>query len=250
MATQATFLHGAGETGRWVPLGSRVPAAWGSSRATDGGGAKRTPRGNRITKSSSGASLAAQWLGLHAPSAGGTGSIPGRGTKIPRAAQHGQKKKKENLFRNQLLNPFEACACLSQGTFLLRCLPADAREAPGTGDPAHSQLGRGPRARGGQVGEEGKAAGDEMGKKTNIHEAARARLPATSTRLHSASSRLGSRAATAGRAPAVREPRGRSVALWRVGKGSKDDPGEAGAEEMEVEERAGAGAGGVELTEP
>lgn len=30
------------------------------------------------------------------------------------------------------------------------------------------------------------------------------------------------------------------MALWTVGKGSKDDPGEAGAEEMEVEQRAGA----------
>ena len=28
-----------------------------------------------------------QWLRLHAPSAEGTGSIPGQGTKIPRAAQ-------------------------------------------------------------------------------------------------------------------------------------------------------------------
>ena len=35
-----------------------------------------------------------QWLRLHAPSAGGTGLIPGQGTKIPRATQWGQKKKK------------------------------------------------------------------------------------------------------------------------------------------------------------
>ena len=34
-----------------------------------------------------------QWLRLHAPTAGGTGSIPGRGTKTPHAAQYGQKKK-------------------------------------------------------------------------------------------------------------------------------------------------------------
>ena len=32
-----------------------------------------------------GTSLAAQWLRLHAPNAGGTGSRPGRGTKIPHA---------------------------------------------------------------------------------------------------------------------------------------------------------------------
>ena len=38
-----------------------------------------------------GTSLAVQWLGLHASNAGGVGSVPGRGTKIPHAAQHGQK---------------------------------------------------------------------------------------------------------------------------------------------------------------
>ena len=41
-----------------------------------------------------GTSLAVQWLRLHAPSAGGTGSIPGRGSKILCAAGHGQKKNK------------------------------------------------------------------------------------------------------------------------------------------------------------
>ena len=40
-------------------------------------------------------SLAVQWLGLRASTAGGTGSIPGRGTKILHAAQYGQKKKKK-----------------------------------------------------------------------------------------------------------------------------------------------------------
>ena len=50
-----------------------------------------------------GTSLAVQWLRLHAPNAGGLGSIPGQGTrslmpklKIPRAAtktQHSQIKK-------------------------------------------------------------------------------------------------------------------------------------------------------------
>ena len=32
---------------------------------------------------------------LRAPNAGGTGSIPGRGTKIPHAARRSQKKKKK-----------------------------------------------------------------------------------------------------------------------------------------------------------
>ena len=42
----------------------------------------------------SGTSLAVQWLRLCALSAVGTGSIPGWGTKIPNAAQHGQNKNK------------------------------------------------------------------------------------------------------------------------------------------------------------
>ena len=42
-----------------------------------------------------GNSLAVQWLGLHAFTAEAAGSIPGRGTKIPQAVQHGQKKEEE-----------------------------------------------------------------------------------------------------------------------------------------------------------
>ena len=37
--------------------------------------------------------LVVQWLSLHTPNAGGTGSIPGWGTKIPHTARHGQKTK-------------------------------------------------------------------------------------------------------------------------------------------------------------
>ena len=37
--------------------------------------------------------LAVQWLGLHTLTAKGPGSIPGRGTKIPQAMRHGQKKR-------------------------------------------------------------------------------------------------------------------------------------------------------------
>ena len=36
-----------------------------------------------------------QGLGLHTFTAEGTGSVPGWGTKIPQAAQWGQKKKKK-----------------------------------------------------------------------------------------------------------------------------------------------------------
>ena len=42
-----------------------------------------------------GNSLAVQWLGLSTFTAKGTGSIPGRGTKIPQAAWCGHKKKKK-----------------------------------------------------------------------------------------------------------------------------------------------------------
>ena len=36
-----------------------------------------------------------QWLRLRATTAGGKGSIPGQGTKIPHAKQCGQKEKKK-----------------------------------------------------------------------------------------------------------------------------------------------------------
>ena len=39
-----------------------------------------------------GNSLAVLWLGLRTSTAGGMGSIPGRGTKIPHAARPGQNK--------------------------------------------------------------------------------------------------------------------------------------------------------------
>ena len=38
-----------------------------------------------------------QWLGLCASTAGGTGLIPGWATRIPYAAQHSKKKKKNNF---------------------------------------------------------------------------------------------------------------------------------------------------------
>ena len=42
-----------------------------------------------------GNSLAVQWLGLWASTAGGTGSIPGQGTNMPHAMRHSQKKKRK-----------------------------------------------------------------------------------------------------------------------------------------------------------
>ena len=44
--------------------------------------------------------MVVQWLRLHAPTAGGRGSIPGRGTKIPHAASGSQKIKTKNFSRN------------------------------------------------------------------------------------------------------------------------------------------------------
>ena len=42
-------------------------------------------------------SLAVQWLRLPAFTAGGAGSIPGWGTKVPHATKHGQKIKKKKI---------------------------------------------------------------------------------------------------------------------------------------------------------
>ena len=50
-----------------------------------------------------GSSLVVQWLGLHALTAKGPGSIPGQGTKIPRAVRCGQKKEKKKKRKNQCL---------------------------------------------------------------------------------------------------------------------------------------------------
>ena len=52
---------------------------------------------NPLRLNDSGTSLAVQWLGLCTSTAGGTGSIPGRGTKFSHAEQRGQKEKKKKL---------------------------------------------------------------------------------------------------------------------------------------------------------
>ena len=46
-----------------------------------------------------GSSLAVQWLGLWSSTVGGTGSIPGRGTKILHATQHSQTKTKPHTYK-------------------------------------------------------------------------------------------------------------------------------------------------------
>ena len=49
-----------------------------------------------------GTSLVVQWLKLHASNARDVGSISGRGTKIPHAAQRGQKIKKKKIIVNTI----------------------------------------------------------------------------------------------------------------------------------------------------
>ena len=49
---------------------------------------------NKIWTNNCGNSLAVQWLGLHAFTAEGLGSVPGGGAKMPQAAQYSQKKRR------------------------------------------------------------------------------------------------------------------------------------------------------------
>ena len=49
--------------------------------------------------------LVVQWLGPRTSTAGGTGSIPGQGTKIPQAVQP-KKKKKRKKEKNLKLSSF------------------------------------------------------------------------------------------------------------------------------------------------
>ena len=60
--------------------------------------------GGRDFKKREQGSLAFQWFRLHASTAGGTGLIPGWGTKIPHATRCGQKLKK--LKRTNEIMPF------------------------------------------------------------------------------------------------------------------------------------------------
>ena len=54
-----------------------------------------------IQKSVSGTSLVVQWLSLLPSTAGGVGSIPGWGTKIPNAMWCGQKPNKQTKIVRQ-----------------------------------------------------------------------------------------------------------------------------------------------------
>ena len=78
-----------------------------------------------------GNSLVVQWLGLHALTAEGPGSIPGRGTKILQAAHSNQKKKRQQGWF--LLRPLSlACGrpsslCVLMGPSSVRvCVPTSS----------------------------------------------------------------------------------------------------------------------------
>ena len=60
---------------------------------------------NSVFKNCFWASLAVQWLRLHAVNAGGVGSTPGLGTKIPHPTRCGPPKKMtpQNCFKAELL---------------------------------------------------------------------------------------------------------------------------------------------------
>ena len=68
-----------------------------------------------------GDSLAVQWLGLHASTAGGMGLIPGRGTKIPQTVPHGQNKIKYKIKERKGLDRYREEEKLKLGE--AECLP-------------------------------------------------------------------------------------------------------------------------------
>ena len=59
--------------------------------------------------------LVVQWLGLHASTASSLGSIPSRGTKIPKAEQHSRKEKKSAFpgYREDQVEPSWGVHCLT-----------------------------------------------------------------------------------------------------------------------------------------
>ena len=67
-------------------------------------------RSSMVSSLTFGNSLAVQWLGLHAFTAEGPGSVPGRGTKIPQTAWQSQEKKKKSHV--QVFNPFWVIFCI------------------------------------------------------------------------------------------------------------------------------------------
>ena len=78
-----------------------------------------------LQKPTEGNSLAVQWLGLRASSAGGTGSITGWETKIPHATWHGQKR---SQLRMQMWTPSQGSAPLCAGLDSCPRVPSEGWE--------------------------------------------------------------------------------------------------------------------------
>ena len=63
-----------------------------------------------------GNSLVVQWLGLHAFTAKGPGSISGQGTKIPQASRRGQNQKNNTKQKNKISSLKNYKMVLYEGT--------------------------------------------------------------------------------------------------------------------------------------
>ena len=77
-----------------------MPHPWGGFQPRPGSRTPQescTPSISDQSRLQGGDSLVVQWLGLLTFTDEGMGSIPGWGTKIPQAAQRGQKKKKKKI---------------------------------------------------------------------------------------------------------------------------------------------------------
>ena len=78
---------GLGEKEEWAGVWKGVARAVGAEPRCQADKVSES----QLRRSGLGSSLEVQWLGLHTSNAGGTGSIPGQGTEIPRATRCSQK---------------------------------------------------------------------------------------------------------------------------------------------------------------
>ena len=93
--------------------------------------------------------LAVQWLRLCTPTAGGTSSIPGQGTKIPYATQHGQILKncsKKQTTRASLLAQWLTICLPMQGTWVRVPVLEDPTCCGATKPMHHNYWAQAPRA--------------------------------------------------------------------------------------------------------
>ena len=74
---------------QWIGIGAVTVRAWIHSLVRE----PRSHKSRSVTKNKKCFLNSSQWLRLHAPNAGGTGSFPGWGIKISHAARFSLKKK-------------------------------------------------------------------------------------------------------------------------------------------------------------